>query len=74
MQNYSKTGCDGMGMCCVRKIIIGQSMEYEVEGSIPRDRPKRTWIKAVEKDCQACTLKEEDAMDRSRWRKLIKDV
>jgi len=51
MQNYSKTGCDGMGMCCVRKIIIGQSMEYEVEGSIPRDRPKRTWIKVVEKDC-----------------------
>jgi len=28
----------------------------------------------VEKDCQACKLKEEDAMDHSRWRKLIMDV
>jgi len=25
------------------------------------------------KDCQACRLNREDAMDRSRWRKLIKD-
>jgi len=28
----------------------------------------------VEKDCQACKLNKEDAMDHSRWRKLIKDV
>ena len=26
------------------------------------------------KDCQACKLNKEDAIDRSRWRKLIKDV
>ena len=24
-----------------------------------------------EKDCQACNLNREDAMDRSRWKKLI---
>ena len=24
------------------------------------------------KDCQACNLNREDAMDRSRWKKLIK--
>ena len=28
----------------------------------------------VEKDCQACKLNKEDARDRSRWRKLIRDV
>jgi len=45
-------------------------MEYEVEGSRARGRPKTEF---VEKDCQACKLNKEDAMDRSRWRKLIKD-
>jgi len=46
--------------------------EYEVEG--PRERPNRTWREVVEKDCQARKLNKEDAMDHSRWRKLIKDV
>jgi len=27
----------------------------------------------VQRDCQACKLNREDAMDRSRWKKLIKD-
>jgi len=44
---------------CVKKC-----MEYEVEGSTPRDRPKRTWREVVQK------LDREDAMDCSRWRKL----
>jgi len=45
-------------------------MEYEVEGH----RPKRTWREVVKEDCQARKLNKEDAMDLSRWRKLIKDV
>jgi len=49
-------------------------MEYEAEGSRPRGRPKRTWTEVVETDCQACKLIKEDAVDCSRWRKLIKDV
>jgi len=47
-------------------------MEYEVERSTSRLRPKRTWTEVVQKDCQACNLNREDAMDRSRWKKLIK--
>jgi len=46
---------------------------YEVEGSRPRGRPKRTRREVVQKDCQACKLNWEDAVDHSRWRKLIKD-
>jgi len=49
-------------------------MEYEVEGFRPRGKPKRTWSEVVEKDCQACKLNKEDAMGRSRWRKLMKVV
>jgi len=48
-------------------------MEYEVEGARPRVRPKRTWTEIVVKDCQARGLNREDAMDRSRWRKQIRD-
>ena len=53
---------------------VKKCMEYEVGGPRPRGRPKRTWITDVEKDCQARKLNKEDAVDRSRWRNLIKDV
>jgi len=49
-------------------------MEYEVEGSRPRGRPKRTWREVVREDCQARKMNKEDAMDRCKWRKMIKDV
>jgi len=46
-------------------------MEYEVEGSRPRGRPKRTWTEVVQRDCQARNLNREDAIDPDRWKKLI---
>jgi len=49
-------------------------MEYEVKGPTPRGRPKRTWREVVSEDCQAHKLNTEDAMDRGKWKKLIKDV
>jgi len=51
---------------------VKKCMEYEVEGSRPRGRAKRTSKEVVQKDCQARNLNREDAMDRSRWKKLIK--
>jgi len=51
---------------------VKKCMEYEVEGSRPRGRPKRTWKQVVQKDCQARNLNREDAMDHGRWKKLIK--
>jgi len=44
-----------------------------VKGSSPGGKPKRTWREVVQKDCQARKLNREDAMDRRRWRKQIKD-
>jgi len=65
-----------MGMCCEKKDddCAKKCMEYEVEGPRLRGRPKRTWREVVEKDCLARKPNEEDAMERSKWRKLIKDV
>jgi len=51
---------------------VKKCMEYEVKGSRPRGRPKRTWREVVQKACQACKLNREDATDRSSWKNLIK--
>jgi len=32
---------------------VKKCTEYEVEGTRPRGRPKKTWREIVEKDCQA---------------------
>jgi len=36
---------------------VKKCMKYEVEGSRPGDRPKRTWKEVVQKDCKARNLK-----------------
>jgi len=48
-------------------------MKYKVE-HLTRRKTNEYLESVVEKDCQAHKLNKEDAMDRSRWRKLIKDV
>ena len=51
---------------------VKKCTEYEVEGSRPRGRLKRKWKQVIQKDCQARNLNREDAVDRGRWKKLIK--
>jgi len=53
---------------------VKKCMEYEVVGPRPRERPKRTWTEVVPEDCQARKMNKEDAMDRCKWRKMIKDI
>jgi len=53
---------------------VKKCMKYEVEGPRPRGIPKRTWTEVVREDCQARKMNKEDAIDRCKWRKTIKDV
>ena len=53
---------------------VKKCMEYKVEDSRPRGRPKRTWKEVVREDCQARKLNKEYAVDRCKWRKVIKEV
>jgi len=53
---------------------VKKCMEYEVEGPRPKGRPKRTWREVVQEDCQARKMNREDAIDRCKWRKMIKNV
>ena len=45
---------------------VKKCMKYEVEGVRSKSRPKKTSGEIVEKDCQACKLNREDAMDSNR--------
>jgi len=45
--------------------LMKKCMEYEVEGALPRGRPKKTWREIVENDFQACKLIREDAVDHN---------
>jgi len=53
---------------------VKKCMAYKVQGPRPRGRPKRTWREVVREDCQARKINKEDAMDRCKWRRMIKDV
>jgi len=44
-----------------------------MEGARPRGNAKKTWREIAEKDCQACRLNREDAMDHIRRKKQIRD-
>ena len=43
-------------------------------GPQTKRKTKEDWVEVVEKECQERTSNKEDAIDHSRWRKLIKDV
>jgi len=52
---------------------VKKCIQYKVEGSRGRLEDLERGC-TVEKDCQARKLNKEDAMDCSRWRKLIKGM
>ena len=43
-----------------------------VPGTAPRGRPKKRWKDCVNDDLRALKLKKEDAMERDKWRSLIR--
>ena len=53
---------------------VKKCIEFEVEGPRPRGRPKRSCKEVVRENCQAHKLSKEDAMDRCKWRRMIKDI
>ena len=54
-----------------REEDIRKVYELRVEGRRSRGRPKHRWKDTIKKDLQSCSLNEEDAQDRIRWRSLI---
>ena len=50
------------------------SMNFVVEGRVPRGRPRKTWNEMIENDLRILGLQKEDACDRKEWRRLIQCV
>ena len=65
--------CNTVNFSALCFAVWKKCMEYEVEDSRPRGRPKRTWKEVVQEDYPSHILNREDAMDHSGWRKLVKD-
>jgi len=43
---------------------VKEYITFDVEAVRPRVRPKKTWIKVIEKHCQNRKLRKEDAMNQ----------
>ena len=49
-------------------------MAMEVAGKRRRGRPKRRWLDSIRNDLSERELSREDAQDRVKWRRLIRDI
>ena len=64
-----------MGMCCENMMMIGWRNAWSIKLKIQdQGEYQRTWKEVVPEDCQARKLNKEDAVDRCKWRKVIKEV
>ena len=50
---------------------VKKVMSFNVEGTRPSGRPKKTWQTTVLADMRILSINHEVAMDRSRWKKAI---
>jgi len=46
----------------------------EVEGTRQGGRPRKTWKEVVDKDMDDLLIKQSDAVDRGKWRKMIRGI
>lgn len=54
--------------------VLRRALDFKVKGRRKRGRPKRTWRKHVEEESRRVGLKKDDALDRDRWRKGVRDI
>ena len=54
--------------------ILRKALEFSVEGRRRRGRPRKTWMRQVEREIGKVGLRKEDALDRAKWRKGVKAI
>ena len=54
--------------------VVRRVFEMEVPGRRGRGRPKRRWMDGIKEDLRVKGLSEDDAYDRTRWRKTVRNV
>jgi len=63
-------------MCCVKKMMIGWRNVWSVKLRVQdqEEDQRGPGERLLREDCRARKMNKEDAIDRSKWRKMIKDV
>ena len=51
---------------------VGKRMRQMVVGKRKRGRPKRRWQDCIDDDLKGLGVREEDALDRREWRRIIR--
>ena len=74
VDTHTETYTDLATILCRILILLHGCMEHQVEGPRPGGGPRGTWREVVREDCQARKFNKEDAMDRCKWRKMIKEA
>ena len=59
-------------VCVSAMVVLKKCMDYEVKSVRTRSETKKTLSEIVQKDLKIQQLCKKDAMDHSKWRKLIK--
>jgi len=63
-----------MGMCCEKMMKIGRRNVWSMKFMFQDQEEDERGPGGVRENCQACKMNKEDAMDRCKWRKMIKHV
>lgn len=53
---------------------LRRALEFEVNGTRKRGRPKKTWKRQVEEDLGKVGLRREDAANRVKWRNGVRAI
>lgn len=54
--------------------VLRRALEFEVVGPRKRGRPKKMWRKQVEEESRRVGMKIEDALNRARWRRGVREI
>ena len=54
--------------------VVRRVFDMEVPGRRGRGRPKRRWMDGIKEDLRVKGLSKDDAYDRTRWRKTVRNV
>ena len=54
--------------------VLRAALDLEVSGKKKRGRPKKAWKKQVEEETEKSGLKEEDALNRAKWRDGVQAI
>ena len=54
--------------------VLRRALDFQVEGKRRRGHPKAMWKSQVEEESRRIGLTKEDALERKKWRRGVKNI